>query len=267
MLLEHHGIVHIGYLYIKSHELRWTNLDYNYHPGENDIFTAGESLTRNNYEDALLSIRPDYHDLLQKDLDEIAQNRDYIDSIDRQQMTFYSGDYMVKVCLDKKDVSIKDSTFFKKLVDVEILGHYELYDKEGCDLLYQRQGRKFWIRDKIIMRGRSREAFITNKIEEIWLAQMSNNAHQIISYFERPYIYRDRTRMLTGLRLLYYPFDIQDMQELEIQSRLLLFQIDHALKKGSSTYGHVEDANYSGNLPEFNLEEIAPLTDKIEVIE
>ena len=266
LILEQSGILHIGYLYIKSHELRWTNLDYNYFPERDDIFTAGESITRNNYEDAILDINPDYGQLLQKDLDEIARNRKHIDSIDRQHLSFYSGNYLVKVCLDKKDISINDSTLFKKLVDVEIVGQYELYDKEGCDLLYQRKGRKFWIRDKIIMRGRSRRAFIINKIEEIWLAQMSNNAHQIISYFERPYIYKERTEMLVALQLWANPSTVQPIDQLQLQARLLLFQIDRTMKKGSTTYGHINDADYRGTSRIAQFEELPPTPYDIEYI-
>ena len=203
-ILEQADILHVGYLYIKSHELRWTNLDYNYYPREGDIFTAGESVSQNNYEDAILAINPNYDRLLQKDLDEIAANRKHIDSIDRVDLSFYSENYIVKVALDKKEITIKDSTLFKKLVDVEIVGKYELYNANGCNLLFQNSGRKFWIRDKIIMRGRSSRKFIINKIEEIWLAQMSNNAHHIINIFEQP---RDVKKWSKELDELYHFVD------------------------------------------------------------
>ena len=248
MAAEHFGVLHVGYLYIKSHELRWTNLDYNYHPRQGDVFTAGESVYHNNYEDAVLAINPDYTVLLQKDLDEIAENRDHIDSIDRQQVSFFSGDYMVKVCLDKKDISIKDSTFFKKLVNVEILGQYELYDKDGCELLFQQEGKKFWIRDKIIMRGLSRRNFIFNKIEEIWLAQMSNNAHQIITYFERPYIYREKLDMITTLKIYSGRVKFDDINMVKQSARKTLFEFDRAEWNGSRVYGHMDDPKYKSKV-------------------
>ncbi len=205
-IFEQAGILDIGYLYIKSHELRWTMLDYNYFPKEGDIFMAGESLSQNNYEDAILAFRPDYNRLLQKDLDEIAANRKHIDSIDRTDLSFYSGNYIVKVDLDKKDITIKDSTLFKKLVSIEIVGKYELYDARGCNLLFKNSGRKFWIRDKIIMRGRSKEDFIINKIDEIWLAQTSNHAHQIINLYEQPHDSAQWTRELDDL----YPYFLRN---------------------------------------------------------
>lgn len=256
LYLESSGVLHIGYLYIKSHELRWTNLDYNYYPRDGDIFTAGESVSHNNYEDAVIAIHPDYEAMLQRDLDEISRLRDHIDSIDRQQMSFYSGDYMVKVCLDKKDISIKDSTLFKKLVNIEILGQYELYDKDGCELLFQQAGRKFLIRDKLILRGISRKKFIINKIEEIWLAQMSNNAHQIISYFEEPYILREKLNVINAYQIFAGLIPLEDLHQLEGSSKFLLWKIDRRANRGSRTYGHKDDANYP----------IEPISETIEEV-
>jgi|GEM_PF-3459279 len=247
ILLEHIGVLHIGYLYIKSHELKWTNLDYNYYPRNGDIFTAGESVSNNNYEDAILAFQPDYKVRLQKDLLEIAQNRDHIDSINGSELSFYSDKYMVKACLDKRDISINDSTIFKKLVNVEILGQYQLYDAEGCELLYHKEGEKFWIRDKIIIRGFAREEFINNKINEIWLAQMSNNAHHIVSQFEQPYYYRSRIKALKAV-MLPYVFTAEELLYLDDKARMINFELDRIARNGSRIYGHIDDPSYEARL-------------------
>lgn len=187
LILEYSGILHIAYIHIRSHELKWTELALNYHPKEGDLFTAGEIVSQNNYEDALLAINPDYNQMLQEDLNEIAQNRERIDYIDHEDLSFYSGPYKIKACLDQKMIQIKDTTLFRKIIEIEILGNLELYSLSDGNILYTQSHRKFWIRDQITIRGRSRQAFILNKVDEIWLAQMSNNAHKIVDEFEQPY--------------------------------------------------------------------------------
>ena len=186
VFFEYSGLLHISYIHIKSHELKWTDLSLNYFPREGDLFTSGEVVTQNNYEDAVFAFSPDYNRLLEKDLAEIAQNRNYIDRIDKEELAFYSGPYRIQACLDKKDIEIKDSTLFRKIVDVEILGNYELYDVENGRVLYEQKHSKFWIRDQIVIRGRSRKPFIRNKVNEIWLAQISNNAQKIVEQYEQP---------------------------------------------------------------------------------
>ncbi len=243
--LEHFGILHIGYLYIKSHELKWTDLDYNYHPREGDIFTTGESVSNNNYEDGLIAFLPNYRDLLDQDLKKISDNRKQIDLINSQELTFFSDEYMIKACIDQKDISINDSTLFKKLVNVEIVGGYELYDKDGCELLYHKENEKFWIRDQIIMRGYARQPFVDNKIDEIVLAQMSNNAHLIIPQFETPYIYRAQLRALNNLQSLYSLSDTpMDSSQLYKRSASFLNNLYRKMYRGSDVYGHRNDPDY-----------------------
>ena len=204
--LEQLDILHVSYLYIKSHELKWTDLDYGYHNQEEDVYTTGESVSQNNYEDGLIALQPDYKQLLDRDLKEISDNRDQIDLIDSEELTFFSDEYMIKACIDQKDISINDSTLFKKLVNVEIVGGYELYDKEGSELLYHKENEKFWIRNQIVMRGYARRPFIDNKIEEIVLAQMSNNAHLIIPQYETPYMFSEHLQAIDAYKTLQGPF-------------------------------------------------------------
>ena len=74
------------------------------------------------------------------------------------------------------------------MVDIEILGNYELYDIEKGDILYERSNRKFWIRDQIVIKGSAKNRFISNKINEIWLAQLSNHAHKVVEEYEGPHV-------------------------------------------------------------------------------
>ncbi len=183
--LDRADILHISYLHIKSHELKLTNLDYAFIPGE--VYFAGETVSSNNYEDANISINPNYSTLLQKDLQLIVDERSEIDGIEAIGLSLYSGLYQIKLCLDHKKVNVLDSSLFKKTIYLDIVGQYELWDREGCDRLYVREDQKFWVRDSIIIQGVARREFINNKIDEIWLAQLSNHAHDMVSRFESPY--------------------------------------------------------------------------------
>lgn len=174
--------MHISYLHIKSHELKLTNLDYAFIPGE--VYYAGETVSSNNYEDANISFNPDYALLLQEDLQLIADARSEIDGIGGNELSFYSGPYQIKLCLDHKKVNVLDSSLFRKTIYLDIIGQYELWDREGMDRLYVRDNQKFWVRDSIIVQGVARNEFISNKIDEIWLAQLTTNAFDMISRFE-----------------------------------------------------------------------------------
>jgi len=200
LILIKFDILHISYLHIKSHELKLTNLDYAFIPGE--VYYAGETVSSNNYEDANISINPNYHNLLQEDLTYIADERSEIDGIVGEDLSFYSGPYKIKLCLDHKKVSFLDSSLFKKTIYLDIVGQYELWDREGCDRLYVREDRKFWVRDSIIVTGVAKKSFIDNKIDEIWLAQLSTNAFDMISQFESPYEW-DKFYINIGQQLRY----------------------------------------------------------------
>ncbi len=185
-LLELSGVLHISYLQIKTHELKWTHLDYGYFPRDGDIFTIGETVSNYNYEDALIAINPSYDQLLSRDVDEISEERGYIDYIDPKGRSLYTDDYVIQLCLDKEGLEIRDSTMFRKVGEIEILGYYELYDRSTGDLVYQNGNEKWWIRDKMTFYGFSRRSFIKNKMDEIWLAQVSNQAASFVDEYERP---------------------------------------------------------------------------------
>lgn len=255
LTLEHLNILHVGYLYIKSHELKWTDLDYGYHPKEGDIFTAGESVSQNNYEDGLIALQPDYKKLLDEDLKEISDYREHIDLIDGEDLTFFSDEYMIKACIDQKDISINDSTLFKKLVNVEIVGGYELYDKESSELLYQKENEKFWIRNQIIMQGYARRPFIENKIYEIVLAQMSNNAHEFIQGYEIP-LYSDLQKALKEYTISINTIYLQtDSIQLKERSTFALHHIDNKTDKGTDILAHRNDPDYLSNIFQAEVKE------------
>ena len=186
IVLQQMDLFHVGYIYINSHELKWTNLDYLFLADKGEVYPAGESVTNNNYEDAVIGFKPDFNALHQDDLNDIASSREFIDSIDRQSMSFFSGNYAVRTNLTQNDVNIIDTILFKKMVNVEVLGQFELYDINDCDkLLFIDEGQKFWIRDKIMITGFAPEELIKNKIDEIVIAQMSNYLESFISKYER----------------------------------------------------------------------------------
>ncbi|MFT6809397.1 MAG: hypothetical protein ACJA01_002634 [Saprospiraceae bacterium] len=198
--MERADILHFSYLHIKSHELKLTNLDYAFIPGE--VYYAGETVSSNNYEDAHIALNPNYAELLQKDLQLIVDKRSEIDSIEAIGLSLYSGRYQIKLCLDHKKVNVLDSSLFKKTIYLDIVGQYELWDREGCDRLYVREDQKFWVRDSIIIKGRARREFINNKIDEIWLAQLSTHAQDMVTRFESPYKW-DKYYINIGLYLRF----------------------------------------------------------------
>lgn len=198
-ILDKADILHISYLHIKSYELKLTNLDFAYIPGE--VYFAGETVSANNYEDANIAFRPDYDKLLKRDLKEITDNRTLIDRIDSKSLEFYSGPYQIKLCLDHKKVNVLDSSLFKKTIYLDIVGQYELWDKDGSERLFTRPDQKFWIRDSIIVKGRARREFVDNKIDEIWLAQLTEHSTEIINYFEAPLNIMDKFYVKAGMAL------------------------------------------------------------------
>ena len=184
--LQQSGVLDISYIKIKTHELKWTLLDYSYHPKDGDIFTIGQTVSNFNYEDALIAIQPSYDQLLYHDVEEISEERDYIDFIDPIEKSLYTDDYIIQLCLDKEYIEIKDSTIFRTIGNLEILGYYELYNRNSGELLYKVDDEKWWIRDKMTFYGISSRSFIKNKIDEIWLAQVSNEASSFVEEYERP---------------------------------------------------------------------------------
>ncbi len=195
------GLLHISMLHIKSHELKLTNLDYNFLPG--DVFHAGEVVSRNNYEDANISWNPDFKQMLNADLRDIARQTEDIDEIRLgNEISFYSGSYQIKLCLDHKKMSVLDSSMLTKTIYLDIVGQYELWDRDTCDRLLVQEGRKFWIRDSIIVKGLAHPKFINNKVNEIWLAQLTENALRIVRSFESPYEWYDKFVQL-GVFLWY----------------------------------------------------------------
>lgn len=203
-----YGVLHLNFLQIRSHELKLTHLDYRFIPGE--VYYAGETVSSNNYEDANLSLLPDYTQLLQDDLKLISDARPDIDKIDAQELSYYSGSYQIKLCLDHKKITVLDSSLFKKTIYLDILGSYELWDSEGCDRLYVRDSHKFWIRDSIIVKGIAKDSFLQNKITEIWLGQMSLPAFELINQFERPYKSWDAFYIQLALKYRYLLGSIMD---------------------------------------------------------
>jgi len=96
VVLHQLDVLHLGYLYIKSHDMKYTVLSMDYYPKDGDLFTTSETVTPGyNYEEGIISLNPDYNKLLDNDLNEIAVNREKIDSIEYEDLAFYAGPYRV----------------------------------------------------------------------------------------------------------------------------------------------------------------------------
>lgn len=152
------------------------------------------------YEDALIAFDPSYHDLLSEDVALISDEREYIDYIDPIEKSLYTDQYKIQLCLDQENIQIKDSTFFRKVADLELLGYFELYNRDSGELLYKMDDEKWWIRDKMTFYGVSRRPFIQNKLTEIWLAQVSNEASSLIEEYERPIYSMDMLKNLSDFQ-------------------------------------------------------------------
>ena len=212
-VLSQLNVLHISILKIKSHELKVTNLSYNWIPGE--VYSGGETVSRNNYESAHIGILPDYKKDLQDDLDLIAANRDRIDYIDLDEHLFYSDQYQVKLCLDHKRLSTVDSALFKRIAYLDILGQFELWDAEGTKLLKSNPDRKWWIRDSIIFKGIASKEFYENKLNEIWLAQLSERVTHFVENYDVPQQRDLKTKRWIALVLYSKAYDPRGFEDIK----------------------------------------------------
>lgn len=245
--LCHLNVLHISYLHIKSHELKFTELSYSWFPKGDDIFTAGESVTNNNYEDGIIAFQPDYEALLQSDLDEIALYRNGIDRIDYNNLSYYSGPYRVQLCLDHKRVKYVDTTLFRMFAKVDILGQLEVYDESTAELVHFEADRKFWIRDSIIFRGWARRELINNKVNEIWMAQASDHVADVVERADHPRRYETAVSdmmQLISYNMVWEGDTITTQEALIDRARVVLFEIRRAYANGSPTYGWHGDPKY-----------------------
>jgi len=248
VVLHQLDVLHLGYLYIKSHDMKYTVLSMDYYPKDGDLFTTSETVTPGyNYEEGIISLNPDYNKLLDNDLNEIAVNREKIDSIEYEDLAFYAGPYRVHVCLDHRNVKFRDTSLFKMHANVDILGQFELYDKYGTELLYKKEGEKFWIRDSILIQGWARRELLDNKIEEIWLAQASDHVADLITSFDESYAYERTTTDLMSLLSIHKTYNgepISSKEALRSEAEMVLFEIRRLYNNGSPTYGYHGDPNY-----------------------
>lgn len=178
------GLLDISILEISAYELRWSNVNFDWHYRKGDVFTGSESITRDQYEDGLIAFSPSYKKRLQKDLQLIADKRKYITSIDEEDYSYSTDKYRLTLCLDHKKVTVSDSSRFVKLVDLEVLASFELYEIENDSLVYASKGKKFRLRNKVVARGLASRAFLENKIDELWMAQVANNIPEYINDYK-----------------------------------------------------------------------------------
>ena len=244
LVLESLGILHVSYLHIKTHELKWTELDYGYHPKEGDIFTLRETVSNYNYEDALLAFSPSYQQLLTDDLKKITKERSYLHYIDPSERTLLTDNYKIQLCLEKEKLEIKDSTLFRKVVNLELVGYFEVYNRTSGDLVYKDDDEKWWIRDKMTLYGISRPSFIKNKIDEIWLSQVSNESSSLIEEMERPYRYQKELNAMVSLRYLYSTEQDLSLSSATSSASLYLSRLRATMNYGSAYYGRKDEVGY-----------------------
>lgn len=197
------GVLDMSIVEIIAHELKHTELNYEWHYKDGDVFTSSQTVSTLRYEDALLSMQPDYAHLLSLDLELIAQKRDPIKHIDPDNLILFTSDYGLKICLEDVDIHEVDSTLFTKIVKMNVLGAVELYDKDQCALLYANPLQKFNISNTLIINGFSSREFLDIKIKELWISQLSSHIKGYIRRYEEPdnYIpwrYRNRKQAVSS---------------------------------------------------------------------
>ncbi len=180
------GVIDISFLTIQGYELKETILNYGWHYRYGDPFTSGETIQNRHYEDASFTLRPRYDHMLKKDLSDLVARTEAVQLIDHETRTMVTDKYGIQICLDHKIFTSKDSSLFKKIVNMDILYQLELYDKEWCDLIYSSSSSKYWIRNELIVTGYTSPGFLTNKLDELMYSQVSSRVKGFIERYENP---------------------------------------------------------------------------------
>jgi hypothetical protein len=167
------GVIDMSLAIIKGYDLKSSLLSYDYHYIKDDIFTVRENVVRNtNYEDAYFGLTSQYPIRLKKDIQKIIENNQEVTGVNINRMEVRSDLYTVKICVEDYQLKVRDTTFFKKMVSLNMLSYFELYDAECDKLLLSTPTRKVHIQNKFIYKGFASEAFIHNKTTEHWMAQL-----------------------------------------------------------------------------------------------
>lgn len=213
------GILVIEATTIKVFDRKITDQHYNYY---NSTYEWNEVKGNMNWEDGIVSINPDYEQLLQRDLDVITTQLDYINEVDLSNNLVETDKYRVKICLEDQNVIIKDSTIMKKLVKSEISAFLELYDKETDQFLYKKTDRRFVIENKLLSYGFAHDQFLTNKAFELTYVDIFERVPDFIEAYEIPIIRRKKLQSVYSLVKLFYPNSISPKEtDIKIASVVL----------------------------------------------
>ena len=179
------GMVDVCSVKIKGNQVKISNMSLDWHYRDNDVFTW-DIVRRIDYEDALLAFWPDYDGVLRRDLALIAENQN-LDLIDPIQSIIFNEDYLVKICLEHKNIQYTRKSWWREVAQIDIVGYLELYDKKHGTLLYRNVNRKFQIDDEILFEGFGSRPFKDVKVTEIYFSQISTLAGNVIREFQNSY--------------------------------------------------------------------------------
>lgn len=217
------GYIDISIYNIRVVDRKITSQNYNWRNGTYEWDEVRRNL---NWEDGLISYRPDYNAQLGKDLGLIADQVEHIKRIDWDEQQFYTNDYIVKLCIEHKSISIKDTTLAKKIIDTHMSAYFELYDNEGCELLFKQKDRRYIFRDKIVMEGIGSNSFLINKAEELLATEVCETLPEFIWRYEGPYIWQQKKRVVLNFMKHYY----KDWSHIEDPIRQASFDLKNGKK-------------------------------------
>lgn len=183
------NLLEVGLVEIKGYELKHTELNYEWYYRDGDVFTSSQTVSSLYYEDAVLAFKPDFEKLLDNHLKIIANKREIINEIYGKDLTLFTDNYALKICLEDANVYQVDSSWLKTLVTMDILGQVELYDRDKCTLLYSEPLQKFSLNNKLLITGFASNEFLDMKMKELVISQIANQVKGYIRRYEEPHNY------------------------------------------------------------------------------
>jgi hypothetical protein len=195
------GYLDINFFNIKVVDRKVTSQNYNWKNGKYEWDEVRRNL---NWEDGYIGFKPNYHNQLNKDLILVSSQYDDVQGIDWLENRIYSNQYFVQLCIEDKSITIRDTSLAKKIINVRMSAYLELYDKEGCDLLFKQKDRRYIINNKLVLVGLGKKEFLINKAEELLATEMCETIPEFIWRFEGPYLWQQKKRVVMNFMKLYY---------------------------------------------------------------
>ncbi len=208
------GYVVIEVTTIKVYDRKITDQHYNYYDG---TYEWNEVKTNMDWEDGIIAVNPDYKQLLQKDLNVISKQYDFINDIDLSENIVRLNNYDVKICLEDQKINITDSTLMKKIVRTEFSAFLELYDNSSNQLLHKLRDRRFIIENNLLSYGFAKDRFLENKAVELAYVDIVERIPDFIESYEIP---RLRIRQIQGAYSfinLFFPQSKKDDDHFDVK--------------------------------------------------